>query len=103
MASQSAPLQNMRSCKACVSNPVLQFKSASEVAEYRKRRTTTQYYTDPSNVFPTKNRYGSMYTTYKKAQAVQVGADQTCCGKGLTPLSGGKDAPAFLFNKFNPT
>ena len=103
MASQSAPLQNMNACSACTPNVVLQFKSASEVAEYRKRKTTTQYYTNPSNVFPTKNRYGSMYTTYKKAQAVEIGADQTCCTNGLTPLSTGKDTPAFLFNKFNPT
>jgi len=103
MASQSAPLQNMSPCTGCTSKIVVQFKSASEVAEYRKRKTATQYYTDPSNVFPTKNRYGSMYTTYKKAQAVQVGGDATCCTRGLTPLSTGKDTPAFLYNKFNPT
>lgn len=103
MASQSAPLQNMNACTACVQKTVLQFKSASELSEYRKRKTTTQYYTNPSNVFPVKNRYGSMYTTYKNAQAVQVGADRTCCTNSLTPLSSGKDTPAFLFNKFNPT
>lgn len=104
--SGSAPLQNVRICTACSPNPVLQFKSASEVAEYRKRKVVSQYYTKPTNVFPIKKRYASMFTTFKRAEAVKgIFADGTCCNNGqLTPLSdAGKDSPAFLANKANPT
>lgn len=103
--SSSAPLQNLKVCTACSTNPVLQFKSASEVAEYRKRKAASQYYTNASNVFPIKNRYASIYTTLKKAEAVKSNfADATCCNNGqLTPLSDGKDTPAFLYNTANPT
>lgn len=103
--SRSAPLQNMATCTACTPKQVMQFKSASEVAEYKKRLTTAAYYTNPDNVFPQKNRYASMYTTFKKAEAVKTGADATCCNDGqLTPqYNSGKDTPAFLYNSFNAT
>ena len=102
--SRSAPLQNNASCSGCTPRQVLQFSSASEMIEYKKRQTTSQYYTNPSNMFPQKNRYASMYTTFKKAEAVKTGADKTCCEGGqLTPLSNTKDTPYFLQNKFNPT
>ena len=104
--SRSAPLQNLATCTACTPKAVLQFKSASEVAEYRKKQTVSQYYTNPSNVFPITNRYSSLATTIKKAVvAPQVMfPDGTCCNNGqLTPQSSGKDTPAFLYNKFNPT
>jgi hypothetical protein len=104
--SQSAPLQNgTTNCSACTVKPVIQFKSASEVVEYKKRKTVSQYYTEPTNVFPIKNRYGYMATTFKKAQAVKSNApDTTCCHGGqYTGRSDGKDTPAFLQNKFNAT
>ena len=104
--SESAPLQNStKMCGPCSTNPVLQFKSASEVADYKKRKVVSQYYTNPSNVFPIKNRYGYMAITFKKAEAVRsIFADGTCCNNGqLTGRSDGKDTPAFLYNSFNPT
>lgn len=102
--SRSAPLQNLSVCASCDVNPVLQFRSASEVAEYRKRKVTSAYYSAPTNVFPIKNRYTSIFTTFKKAETVvSPFADATCCGTGLTALSSGKDTPSSLYNKFNPT
>jgi hypothetical protein len=105
--SGSAPLQNGNApCSACTVKPVLQFKSASEVVDYKKRQTVSSYYTKSDNVFPIKNRYGYMATTFKKAVVASstMFPDGTCCNNGqLTGRSDGKDTPAFLYNKFNAT
>ncbi len=101
--SRSAPLQNTGG-SANTPKLVMQFSSASEVAEYKRRLVAAQYYNNPHNVFPIKNRYGSMFTNYRAAtaQGVPVSAT-TCCSGNLTSRSDGKDTPAFLYNKFNPT
>lgn len=105
--SGSAPLQNGTPvCSSCTVRPVLQFKSASEVVDYKKRQTVSSYYTKSENVFPIKNRYGYMAITFKKATVAppSVFPDGTCCNNGrLTARSDGKDTPACLYNKFNPT
>jgi hypothetical protein len=103
--SSSAPLINIGNCQGCVTQPVLQFSSASEIIEYKKRKVVSQYYTNPANVFPIKNRYASMYTTFKSAEVARVpNVEGTCCNNGqMTARSDGKDTPAFLYNKFNPT
>ena len=105
--SRSAPLQNLNNggeCGACVAKPVMQFSSASEVAEYKKRKTTAQFYNQPNNVYPIKNRYASIITTYKGAEAQLIpAAAATCCPGEIGRRSDGKDTPFFLQNKFNPT
>jgi hypothetical protein len=102
--SRSAPLQNMSVCTGCVANPVRQFSSASEVAEFKKRSVTAAFYNNPSNIYPIKNRYSSIVTTYKGAEAQSIPvAASTCCPGLLGAISDGKDTPFFLYNKFNPT
>jgi hypothetical protein len=105
--SRSAPLQNLNNggnCSGCIAKPVMQFSSASEVAEYKKRKVTAQYYNQPNNVYPIKNRYASIATTYKGAEAQLIpAAAATCCPGEIGRRSDGKDTPFFLQNKFNPT
>jgi hypothetical protein len=101
--SKTAPLQNMSPCVGCVPNAVMQFSSASEVAEYKKRKTTAAYYNKDTNMFPIKNRYASIITTYKGAEAQQIPAVAgTCCPGLIGRLSDGKSTPFFLHNKLNP-
>ncbi len=108
--SRSAPLQNSgcidggaNGCRANEPKQVLQFSSASEVAQYKRRKVATQYYGNPVNTFPIKNRYGSMYTTFKAAVAQDIPyiASTKCSGE-LLAKTGNKDSPVFLINKFNP-
>ena len=103
--SSSAPLQNIGpTCSACLANPVMQFSSASEVAEYKKRKTVSAYYNSATNMYPVKNRYSSIITTYKGAGAQKVPSDDnTCCPGMIGLLSDGKTVPYFLHNKLNPT
>lgn len=108
--SRSAPLQNMSPCVGCVATPVMQFSSASEVAEYKKRKTTSAFYTKSTNIYPIKNRYSSIVTTFVGAQAQKIpSADGTCCTETVGAIStigrisDGKTVPFFLHNKLNPT
>jgi hypothetical protein len=104
--SRSAPLQNTgcsspeAGCSANTPKLVMQFSSASEVAEYKRKKVAAQYYNNPDNTFPIKNRYASMFTTYKGATAQGVPTSSSaCCSGNLTNKSDGKDSPAFLANK----
>lgn len=102
--SGSAPLQNMASCVGCVAKPVMQFSSASEVIEYKKRKVTSSYYNDSSNMYPVKNRYASIFTTYKGSQVEKIpSAEGTCCPGMIGLVSDGKSTPFSLHNKLNPT
>ena len=99
--SRSAPSQNVGNgvtCIRCTSTPVLQFSSASELISYRKKQTVSQYYTNPTNMFPIKNRYASMYTVFKDARSTQIPtiAALCCNNRQLTAISDGKTAPFFL-------
>ena len=108
--SRSAPLQTtgcapgttsaQTGCSANTPKLVMQFSSASEVAEYKRKKVAAQYYNNPDNTFPIKNRYASMFTTYKGATAQGVPTSSSaCCSGNLTSKSDGKDSPAFLANK----
>ncbi len=102
--SRSAPLQNNGPCVACVPKQVLQFSSASEVAEYKRRKVAAQYYNNQDNIFPIKNRYASMMTTYKGAVSQGVpNSASTCCPGNLSSKSDGKDGAFFLHKKYPPT
>lgn len=103
--STSAPLQNIGPvCSSCVAKPVMQFSSASEVAEYKKRKTVSAYYNSATNMYPVKNRYSSIVTTYKGAGAQKIpSAENTCCAGMIGLISDGKTIPYFLHNKLNPT
>jgi hypothetical protein len=100
--SRSAPLQNNGPCVACAPKQALQFSSASEVAEYKRRKVAAQYYNNPENTFPIKNRYGSMFTTYKGAVTQGI-PTPTCCPGNLSSKSDGKDGAFFLHKKYPPT
>ena len=107
--SRSAPLQNLSPCVGCVATPVMQFASASEVAEYKKRKTTAAFYNNTANIYPIKNRHASIVTTYVGAEAQRVpSVESTCCagnpaGTLIGRISDGKTVPFFLHNKLNPT
>ena len=103
--SRSAPLQNTGPvCGSCTPKAVMQFSSASEVIEYKKRKTVTAYYNDAANIYPIKNRYASIITTYKGGESQKVSASEnTCCPGTIGLLSDGKSVPFFLHNKLNPT
>lgn len=103
--SGSAPLQNLGPvCSACTPKLVMQFSSASEVIEHKKRKTVSAYYNSPTNMYPVKNRYASIVTTYKGAGAQKVSsAENTCCPGMIGVVSDGKTVPFFLHNKLNPT
>ncbi len=102
--SRSAPLQNLSPCVGCAPKAVMQFSSASEVAEYKKRKTVSSYYNSDTNMYPVKNRYASIVTTYKGAGAQQLPSSEgTCCPGMIGLISDGKSIPFFLHNKLNPT
>ena len=103
--SVSAPVQNLGpTCSACVARPVMQFSSASEVIEHKKRKTVSAYYNSSTNMYPVKNRYASIATTYKGAGAQKVpSTENTCCPGMIGRVSDGKTTPFFLHNKLNPT
>ena len=103
--SRSAPLQNIGpSCSGCVAKPVMQFSSASEVIEFKKRKTVTAYYNSPTNMYPVKNRYASIITTYIGGESQKVSSSEsTCCPGMIGLISDGKTIPYFLHNKLNPT
>lgn len=102
--SRSAPLQNMSQCVGCVAKPAMQFSSASEVIEHKKRKVTSAYYNADTNMYPLKNRYASIITTYKGAEVQKVpSVENTCCPGMIGLISDGKSTPFSLHNKFNPT
>jgi hypothetical protein len=102
--SRSAPLQNLSPCVGCSPRAVMQFSSASEVAEYKKRKTTAAYYNSATNMYPVKNRYASIITTYVGAEAQKLpSSESTCCPGMIGLISDGKNSPFFLHNKLNPT
>lgn len=102
--SRSAPLQNLSPCVGCQPKAVMQFSSASEVAEYKKRKTVSAYYNSATNMYPVKNRYASIITTYKGAESQQIPSSEgTCCPGMIGLISDGKTTPYFLHNKLNPT
>lgn len=83
--SKSSPLQN--SCDPCtgsVPKQVMQFSSASEVAEYKRKLTSASFYNNSNNAFPIKNRYSSMMTTYKAAISQNLPLSvKTCCAGNI--------------------
>lgn len=102
--SRSAPLQNLSPCVGCVPKAVMQFSSASEVIEHKKRKTTAAYYNSATNMYPIKNRHASIITTYVGAEAQKLpSVESTCCPGMIGLISDGKNSPFFLHNKLNPT
>jgi hypothetical protein len=102
--SRSAPLQNLSPCVGCAPKAVMQFSSASEVAEYKKRKVTSAYYNSATNMYPLKNRYASIVTTYVGAESQKLPSiESTCCPGMIGLISDGKSVPYFLHNKLNPT
>ena len=101
--SKTAPLQNTAPCVACTNAAnaptIIQYSSASELIEYKRRKAVQQSYTNTQNMFPIRNRYASLYTTIKRGAA----SPETCCpslnDSGITGISDGKTGPAFLENK----
>lgn len=101
--SKTAPLQNGAPCQACTDSanypPIIQYSSASELIEYKRRRALQQSYTNTQNIFPIKNRYASLYTSIKRGAS----SPETCCpstnNSGITARSDGKAGPAFLDHK----
>jgi len=105
--SKTAPLQNGAPCQACTDSangpPIIQYSSASELIEYKRRRALQQSYTNTQNIFPIKNRYASLYTSIKRGAS----SPETCCpstnNSGITGRSDGKAGPAFLDHKLIPS
>jgi hypothetical protein len=108
--SMSSPLQNAcNPCSASQAKQVMQFSSASEVAEYKRRLIFSTYYNNSNNPFPIKNRYSSMMATYKGAVGQKLPVSvKTCCSGNLSQKRSNaltnKTEPFFTHNsKHTPT
>ena len=97
----SDPLQNLSPCVNSRKIPAVQFKSASEVTEYLKRKTSSAYYTNhPASQ---KQAYCSTYTTFLGASAYKLPTIQATCYTNSVGIMQRPEKTAAGINKWNPT
>lgn len=97
------PLQNLAPCSASRKIPAVQFRSASEVTEYLKQKSTTSYY----NNYPAsqKQAYASTFTTYLRGSVSGIPSVRSACCQNRNGFVQRPEKPttAFLMNTWNPT